>query len=130
MPTTPSTRIRFLRPFTTRVFNRLSIHFAGRLPWFAILTHVGRRTGQTRHTPINVFRRGNHYLFALTYGSDVEWLKNILAAGECEMRTRGRDVHLVEPEVIMDPELKLMPRWLRPFGRFNRVTEVLRMRAV
>lgn len=92
--------------------------------------NVGRRSGRTYRTPINVFRQGDHYLFALTYGSDVEWLMNVLAAGRCGMRTRGRDVELVEPEVNVDPALRLMPRFLRPFGRLNRVTEVLRMRAV
>jgi deazaflavin-dependent oxidoreductase (nitroreductase family) len=100
------------------------------MPSFAILTHVGRNSGQTHHTPINVFRRGDHYIFALTYGSDVQWLKNILAAGTCEMRTRGRDTRLVEPEIIVDPELRLMPLPVRIIGRFNRVTELLRMRAV
>ena len=128
MTAVPITRIRFLRPFTTRIFNRLSIHFAGWMPSFAILTHVGRKSGRTLRTPINVFRRGDHYVFALTYGSDVQWLKNIMAAGECWMRTRGQDVHLVEPELIIDPELRLMPRPVRLIGRFNRVTEFLRMR--
>lgn len=69
-------------------------------------------------------------MFALTYGSEVQWLKNIMAAGECRMRTRGRDIHLVEPELIVDPELRLMPLPVRIIGRFNRVTEFLRMRAV
>ena len=100
------------------------------MPSFAILTHVGRTSGKTYRTPINVFRRGDHYLFALTYGSDVQWLKNIIAAGECEMRTRRRDIHLVEPEIIVDPELRLMPLPVRLIGRFNRVSELLRMRAV
>jgi len=100
------------------------------MPSFAILTHVGRTSRKTYRTPINVFRRGDHYVFALTYGSDVHWLKNIMAAGECEMRTRGRDVHLVEPELIVDPQLRLMPLPVRFIGRFNRVTELLRMRAV
>ncbi len=129
MAAVPTTRIRFLRPFTTKIFNRLSIHFAGWMPSFAILTHSGRKSGRTLRTPINVFRRGDHYVFALTYGSDVQWLKNIMAAGECWMRTRGRDIHLVEPELIVDPELRLMPRPVRLIGRFNRVTELLRMRA-
>jgi hypothetical protein len=39
---------------------------AGWLPGFAILTHVGRRSGRVYRTPINVFRRGDQYLFALT----------------------------------------------------------------
>ena len=126
--TAPTTRLRFLRPFTTRIFNRLSIHVAGRLPWFAILTTVGRRSGKTYRTPINVFRRGDAYVFALTYGSDVQWLKNIMAAGDCWMQTRGRDVHLVEPELILDPDLGLLPPPVRMFLTFDRVTELLRMR--
>lgn len=129
MTRSPGTRLRFIRPFTTNVFNRLSVHFAGWAPGFAILTHVGRTSGKTYRTPINVFRRGEHYVFALTYGSDVQWLKNIFAAGACSMRTRGRDVHLVEPELIVDPKLRLMPWPVRVMGRFMRVTELLRMRA-
>jgi deazaflavin-dependent oxidoreductase (nitroreductase family) len=121
-------RTRFLRPFTTRVINPITRLFAGRMPGFAILTHVGRTSGKTYRTPINVFRRGDHYLFALTYGSDVHWVKNIMAAGGCWMRVRGRDVRLVEPELIIDPELRLMPLLLRIVGKMNRVTEFLRMR--
>ena len=125
----PPTRLRFLLPFTIKVINPITRPFVGVLPGFALLTHVGRTSGRTYHTPINVFRRGDHYVFALTYGSDVQWLKNILAAGSVEMRTRGRDVHLVEPELIIDPDLRLMPLPLRIAGKLNRVTELLRMRA-
>ena len=125
----PPTRIRFMLPFTVKVINPITRRFAGSLPGFAILTHVGRRSGRTYHTPINVFRRGDHYLFALTYGSDVQWLKNIFAAGSVEMRTRGWDIRLVEPELIIDPELRLMPLPLRIAGKLNRVSEFLRMRA-
>jgi deazaflavin-dependent oxidoreductase (nitroreductase family) len=122
--------MRFVRPFTARVINPVTRLFAGWLPGFAILSHVGRKSGRTYRTPINVFRRGDHYLFALTYGSDVDWMKNVLAAGGCEMRTRGRDIRLVEPEVIVDPELRLLPWPLGPLlGRLDRVTEIVRMRA-
>jgi hypothetical protein len=77
---------------------------------------------------ISSSRRGDQYVFALTYGADVDWVKNILAAGGCEMRTRGRDMTLVEPELFVDPKLRLMPLPVRLIGRFNRVTEFLRMR--
>jgi deazaflavin-dependent oxidoreductase (nitroreductase family) len=123
------TRIRFLRPFTKALINPVTGLFAGWLPGFAILTHVGRKSDRTYRTPINVFRRGDHYLFALTYGADVDWVKNVLAAGGCSMRERGRDIRLVEPELLVDPELRLMPAPVRAIGRFNRVTEILRMRA-
>jgi hypothetical protein len=60
--------------------------------------HRGCKTGRTYRTPINVFRRGNDYFFFLTYGSDVQWVKNILATGSCSIETGGRVVELVEPE--------------------------------
>src|SRR5688500_7975031 len=125
----PPPRLRFIRPFTVKVVNPITRRFAGSAPGFALLTHVGRKSGRTYRTPINVFRRGDHYVFALTYGSDVQWLKNIFAAGGCVMRTGGRDIPLVEPELIVDPELRLMPWPLRIPGKLNRVTEFLRMRA-
>jgi deazaflavin-dependent oxidoreductase (nitroreductase family) len=72
------------------VINPLTRLVAGWLPGFAILSHVGRTSGRTYRIPINVFRRGDHYLFALTYGSDVDWVKNVRAAGGCLLRSRGR----------------------------------------
>lgn len=122
--------MRFMRPFTARVINRITRRVACWLPGFAILCHRGRKSGRTHCTPINVFRRGNHYLFALTYGSDVDWVKNVFAAGGAEICTRGRNVRLVEPELIVDPTLSLLPRPVALLlRRVDRVTEIVRMRA-
>src|SRR5918993_1807151 len=94
--TADRTRLAWISPFTRRVVNPLTRRFAGRLPWFGLVTHVGRRSGTTYHTPLNVFRHGDGYVFALTYGPDVNWVRNIRAAGGCTMRTRGRTVRLVD----------------------------------
>jgi deazaflavin-dependent oxidoreductase (nitroreductase family) len=118
----------FLRPFTTRVVNPVTRLFAGWLPGFAILTYTGRKSGRRYRTPINVFKRDGDYVFALTYGSDVQWVKNVLAAGGCVIHTRGSDVQLVGPEVFVDPTRHLMPLPVRLILRLNRVTEFLRMR--
>ncbi len=122
------TRMTFLRPFTTRLFNPISRRVAGRLPLFGILSYVGRKSGRLYHTPLNVFKRGDGYVFALTYGSEVDWVKNVLAAGEADLRTRGRDVHLVEPQLFTDPTRRLMPLPVRIVLRLNNVNEFLRMR--
>jgi deazaflavin-dependent oxidoreductase (nitroreductase family) len=103
--------------------------FAGSMPGFGLLTYRGRSTGRIYHLPINVFERGEHYIFVLTYGSDSQWMKNVLAAGGCEMRVRGRDVRLVEPELIVDPPWELIPWPARFIERLAGVTEFLRMRA-
>ena len=76
-----------------------------------------------------MLRRGDHYLIGLWYGSEAHWVKNVLAAGRCTMRTRGRDVLLVEPELIDDPERRLVPLPVRAVGRLVGATEFLRMRS-
>jgi deazaflavin-dependent oxidoreductase (nitroreductase family) len=123
------TRMSFLRPFTTRLVNPISRRFASWLPGFGLLTYTGRKSGRRYRTPLNVFRRGSFYMFALTYGSEVNWVRNVLAAGGCELRVRGHNVRLVEPELLVDPAGRLVPLPVRVFLRLNRVTEFLRMRA-
>jgi deazaflavin-dependent oxidoreductase (nitroreductase family) len=118
-----------LRHFATRFIDPLLLPVATRLPGFGVLTHVGRVTGRVYRTPINLFRRGDDYLFFLTYGSDVQWVKNVIAAGFCSVETRGRVVELVEPELITDPELRPAPPHVRFVERrIAGVTQYLRMR--
>jgi deazaflavin-dependent oxidoreductase (nitroreductase family) len=96
-----------------------------------VLTHVGRTTGRTYRTPINLFRRGDECLVFLTYGSDVQWVKNVLAAGRCSVETRGRVVELIDPELIDDPQLRPAPLHIRFVERrIAGVTRYLRMRVV
>jgi deazaflavin-dependent oxidoreductase (nitroreductase family) len=123
--TAHGTRLAWISPFTKRVVNPVSRRFAGRLPGFGLVTHVGRRSGTTYRTPLNVFRRGDGYVFALTYGPDVDWVRNILAAGGCTMRTRGRTVRLVDPQLLHDPSGHLVPKPVRAFLRLLGVTEYL-----
>ena len=118
------------RRLVNRYVNPITRPLARRLPSFAILTHRGRTSGRTYSTPINVFRRGDDYLFFLTYGSDVQWVKNVLAAGSCSIETRGETVDLVEPELITDPELEPAPPHVRFLERhLAGVTQYVRMRS-
>ena len=45
-----------LARFNARVTNRVTGPFAGRLPGFAVVRHVGRRSGNAYETPVNLFR--------------------------------------------------------------------------
>ena len=119
-----------LRPIVNRYLNRLTRPFARKLPGFAILTHRGRTSGRTYSTPINVFRRRDDYYFFLTYGSDSQWVKNVLANGGCSIGTRGQRVELAEPELVSDPELRPAPPIVRFLERrLAGVTQYLHMRA-
>ena len=53
-------------------------------------------------TPVNVFPARDGYLIALTYGPGTDWVKNVMAAGGCELETRRRTVRLVSPRLYHD----------------------------
>lgn len=82
--------------------NRVTKHIAPWLPGLGVVIHRGRRSGKVYQTPVNVFAAGDGYVFALTYGPHTDWVKNVLAAGGCELRTRGRAVQLTEPRLFRD----------------------------
>jgi deazaflavin-dependent oxidoreductase (nitroreductase family) len=118
----PKKLARFNRVATNRVMR----HVAGRLPGFAIVTHTGRRSGQRHRTPVNLFRHGDRYVIALTYGSDAQWVRNVQAAGACEIETRGEHIDLVAPEVVRDRSL--VPAPVRPMLHAVRVGEFMVLR--
>lgn len=123
--------LRPLRLFAIRFINPVTRLFAGWMPGFAMLTYRGRSSGRVYRTPINVLRQDDHFIFALTYGSSgSQWVKNVLAAGRCDMQRMGRHWELVAPEIIVDPSAGLVPVPLRWFLiRVARVTEFVRMKA-
>jgi deazaflavin-dependent oxidoreductase (nitroreductase family) len=114
-----------LARFNRVVTNPVVGPFAARLPGFAIVTHVGRRSGREHSNPVNLFRRGDRYVIALTYGADSQWVRNVLAAGAVDIETRGRRIHLVEPEVVHDPAGSLVPAPVRPILRAAKVSDFM-----
>jgi deazaflavin-dependent oxidoreductase (nitroreductase family) len=93
--------------------NRVTRHVAPWMPGLGLVIHRGRRSGRQYQTPVNVFPAPDGYVLALTYGPDTDWVRNVLAAGGCELRTRGRTVRLVSPRLYHDEER----RGIRPFER-------------
>ena len=106
-------RKRWVAAFNLAVTNRITSRFAARLPGFGILTHVGRKSSRVYRTPVNVFRAPEGFLIALTYGRDSEWVKNVLAAGGCELETRGVQYQLSAPTIVHDPTRRRFPLFVR-----------------
>ena len=117
-----------LARFNLLVTNRVLGPLARRAPGFAIVMHVGRRSGRAYRTPVNLFRSGDRYVIALTYGADSQWVRNVLAAGAVDVETRGRMVHLVGPEIVVDPPRSHVPRPVRPVLGLARVDEFMLLR--
>jgi deazaflavin-dependent oxidoreductase (nitroreductase family) len=107
------------------VTNQIAKHVAGRAPGFGIVEHVGRRSGTVRHTPVNVFRDGDRYVIALTYGSDSQWVRNVLAAGDCAVEYRRKRIVLEQPELVHDPTHRFVPAPIRPILSAIRVDDFL-----
>ena len=92
------------------------------------LTHVGRKSGREFRIPLTPFRTDDGFLFALTYGSDTDWVKNVLAAGEATLEHDGNSYRLTNPLIESKTEA-----WgevalvARPMLLALHVTEFLRM---
>jgi deazaflavin-dependent oxidoreductase (nitroreductase family) len=106
-------RKRWVAAFNLAVTNRITSRFADRLPGFGILTHVGRKSGRVYRTPVNVFRALEGFLIALTYGRESEWVRNVVAAGACQLETRGVQYRLSAPTIVHDPTRRRFPFLVR-----------------
>jgi deazaflavin-dependent oxidoreductase (nitroreductase family) len=110
------------------VTNRATRPVARRLPGFAVVIHTGVQTGRRYRTPVNLFRSGDSYVVALTYGRERDWVKNVLAAGGCEVESRGASIRLSDPRLVRDERQTRAPAAIRPILKALGVTEFLELR--
>lgn len=88
-----------------------------------MIHHRGRKSGREYRTPVKLFRRGDDYVITLPYGSGTDWVKNVLAAGGCELVVRRRRVNLVRPTLFVDDGTVYIPKILRMVLSRMKVTE-------
>jgi len=82
------------------VTNRFFLLFARWLPPFAIVNHLGRRSGRRYRTPILAFPTETGFVFALTYGQDVDWVRNLMASDSGRLEYKGKEIpiHMIRFE--------------------------------
>ncbi|GHE87234.1 nitroreductase [Amycolatopsis deserti] len=117
----PKSVARFNRVATNRVLGPLTRG----LPGFATIVHRGRKSGKTYRTPVSVFRADGGFVLALTYGPDTDWVRNVLAAGGCEIETRGQVVKTTRPRLVHDEQRRAMPPGVRQILSVVGVTDFL-----
>jgi len=66
----------------------------------AILRHVGRTSGREYETPVGALVTGDRVAIALVYGPEVDWARNILAAGQATIVVDGDELQLTDPAVV------------------------------
>jgi deazaflavin-dependent oxidoreductase (nitroreductase family) len=95
--------------------NRLFLKVSGRsVRAYSIVRHVGRTSGREYRNPVSAYPLGDGFVIAVLYGTQSQWVRNVMAAGRFVLRTKGRDFPLVRPEII-PPEraLAAFPPWQR-----------------
>jgi deazaflavin-dependent oxidoreductase (nitroreductase family) len=92
-------RSRFLW-LLNNTLNRVTSHIArsGRGP-FSLIRHVGRKSGRTYETPVILAEAADGFIAELTYGENVNWYRNVVAAGGCVVVHHGVEyrVATIEP---------------------------------
>ena len=77
---------------------------------YAIVRHVGRKSGREYETPMQPVKTDDGFAVALPYGPNTDWLKNVLAAGRATLVFDGETYEVDRPEVVsMDEANRLFP---------------------
>ncbi len=120
----------WLARLNRRVTNPALRPLAARLPYFGVVLHRGRASGRLYRTPVNAFAHRDGFEVALTYGRDVDWVKNVLAAGACRLIHRGRAVELASPKILPLQDSQAIPTPIRRLLHEIGVSEVVHLEAV
>lgn len=114
----------WLAQINKRVFNRWELRRGVR----PVLTHVGRSSGKTYHTPLDAHAVDGGYVFICNYGATSDWVRNILASGKAGLRVGGEEVDLVAPRLITKEEaVEQLPETTKLPPSLMNVNDFLRM---
>ena len=94
----------WLPEFNKLTHNRLQKLWAPYLPPWAVIVHTGRKSGKRYETPVTALRSGDTISIILLYGSRTDWMRNLFAAGSCEMLRGGHCYKVTNPRVVTDPQ--------------------------
>ncbi len=94
-----------IRSFNRRTLNPATLNIAGnRLRIYSAIEHVGRRSGRAYSTPVVAVPFGDGFVVPLPYGTDVDWHRNVQAAGTCTLRWNEQEYALERPELLTQDE--------------------------
>jgi deazaflavin-dependent oxidoreductase (nitroreductase family) len=66
----------------------------------SVIRHVGRTTGRPYETPVGAFATDDGFVISLPYGSDTDWVKNVLASGSATIVHEGDTYRVDHPELV------------------------------
>jgi deazaflavin-dependent oxidoreductase (nitroreductase family) len=110
----PRVMRRVNRAFTNRIMGPV----AGLVPPLARVHHAGRKSGRRYRTPVLAFPVEGGLLTPLPYGTDTDWVLNLLEAGDGELEILGRRTAVTSPRIVGAEEaIPLLPGAVQPLLR-------------
>jgi deazaflavin-dependent oxidoreductase (nitroreductase family) len=85
---------------TGRAVKPLVLKSAGTPGYASVIRHVGRTTGRPYETPVEAVATDDGFVIALPYGSNTDWLKNVLASGSATIVDDGNTYQVDQPEIV------------------------------
>ena len=117
---------RALARLNRYVNNPIQRRWAGLLPGYGIVEHVGRKSGKAYRTPVNVFKADGGFVIWLGYGLQTDWLRNLQAADGGVLLHRRHRYAISAPRVVSGPEgVRLLPLAGRIAAKLARANDVL-----
>jgi len=88
------------------------------------MTIIGRKSGQPHTFPVAISPIGGRHYVIGAYG-DVNWTRNLRAAGEATIHRKGTDVHVTAHELTRDEATRffgeLLPAYIAHFPKLGQV---------
>ena len=94
-----------IRYVNKRFTNRVMMKIAGKKHSpIVLIEHIGRKSGKTYKIPLMAAPLKDGFMFALTYGKNVDWFKNVVASNQAKMTYKGSRYQLREPAIVPTSE--------------------------
>jgi deazaflavin-dependent oxidoreductase (nitroreductase family) len=91
---------RTVAKFNRRITNPLAVRFGRWAPLNGTLEHVGRKSGKTYQTPLNIFETADGFVIPIGYGLESHWVQNALAGGPLTVHKAGRTIPVVDARIV------------------------------
>lgn len=115
----PRAVARFNRRFT----NPLALKYGRWAPLNGTLEHVGRKSGKTYETPLNIFDTADGYAIPIGYGLQSHWVQNVLAGGPATIRKQGTAVPVTDARIVSKAEAEKLVTSARLMFRLHPYNE-------
>jgi deazaflavin-dependent oxidoreductase (nitroreductase family) len=99
-----------VRYFSKLFKNRMIADVESGKSEMSIISHTGRKSGTSYHTPVEAIFLETEVLIGLVYGRKTDWLKNVLAQGGCSIFYKMQTYTATDPVILpVDSARELLP---------------------